>query len=225
MQEILDELMSLRDEGYADFQSKLTPNLTREDFIGVRTPILRDMAKRMYREKRYKEFLSELPHRYFDENQLHGFIVSLIKDVDECMAELAKFLPYIDNWATCDQCSPVIFKKKPEIILDHIDEWLNSDRTYTIRFGIGMLMQFFLDDNFDEKFVQRVSGIKLEEYYIKMEVAWYMATALAKQWDSTIPYIENGCMERWTHNKTIQKAIESYRITPEQKEYLRTLKK
>lgn len=225
MTEILDELFSLRDEGYAQFSSGLLPNIPRDCFIGVRTPALRNVAKRLYKNGEYNDFLDSIPHRYFDENQLHGFIISLIKDEAECQKRLSEFLPCIDNWATCDQCSPVIFKKNPKLVLTHIDEWLKSGHTYTIRFGIGMLMQHFLDELFEERFLLMVLGVQSEEYYVNMEIAWYMATALAKQWDSAIRYLENGCMESFIHNKTIQKARESYRISSERKEYLKTLRK
>lgn len=225
MKEITDLLMELRDEEYANFHRKLIPNILPEKVIGVRTPALRKLAKQISRESFCRDFLKELPHSYYDENQLHGFIISEIKDFDACMEELEAFLPFIDNWATCDQTSPKIFKKRKEDLLPYIPKWLDSEHTYTIRFGIGMLMQHFLDEDFLPEYLAMVSGIQSEEYYVNMEIAWYMATALAKQWDATIPYIEQGKMDVWVHNKTIQKARESYRITQEQKEYLKGLKR
>ncbi|MGN0494868.1 MAG: DNA alkylation repair protein [Lachnospiraceae bacterium] len=225
MKEITDLLMELKDEEYANFHRKLIPNILPEKVIGVRTPALRKLAKQISRESYCRDFLKELPHSYYDENQLHGFIISEIKDFDACMEELEKFLPFIDNWATCDQTSPKIFKKRKEDLLPYIRKWLDSEHTYTIRFGIGMLMQHFLDEDFLPEYPAMVSGIQSEEYYVNMEIAWYMATALAKQWDATIPYIEQGKMDVWVHNKTIQKARESYRITQEQKEYLKGLKR
>lgn len=225
MKEITDLLMELKDEEYANFHRKLIPNILPEKVIGVRTPALRKLAKQISKESYCRDFLKELPHSYYDENQLHGFIISEIKDFDACMEELEKFLPFIDNWATCDQTSPKIFKKRKEDLLPYIRKWLDSEHTYTIRFGIGMLMQHFLDEDFLPEYLAMVSGIQSEEYYVNMEIAWYMATALAKQWDATIPYIEQGKMDVWVHNKTIQKARESYRITQEQKEYLKGLKR
>ncbi len=224
MEEILNYLIEQKDEPYAEFQSNLTPGLGREDFIGVRTPILRKYAKELYKENNYEDFLSELPHRYFEENQLHGFIISEIKDFDICIKKVEEFLPYINNWATCDQTSPKVFKKHKEELLKYIEKWISSDQTYIIRFGIDMLMQHYLDEDFRPEYLDMVSSIQSEEYYVNMEIAWYMATALAKQWDATIPYIENKKMANWTHNKTIQKARESYRIKPEDKEYLKSLK-
>lgn len=221
---VLNYLFENRDEEYAKFQSNLTPALEPDDFIGVRTPILRKYAKTVIKEDYCDDFLNELPHKYFDENQLHGFIISEIKDFDQCISRLQEFLPYINNWATCDQTAPKIFKKNKDRLIPYIEKWIESNDTYIVRFGIGMLMSHFLDDDFDVRYLDLVSSIRSEEYYVNMEIAWYMATALAKQWDSTIKYIENNKLDKWTHNKTIQKARESYRITNEQKEYLKSLK-
>lgn len=224
MEKIRKLLMEYQDVKYKEFQSKLIPGVFPEKVIGVRTPILRKMAKEL--EKREAElFLSELPHQYFEENQLHGFILSEMKNFEECVEKLEIFLPYVDNWATCDQTSPKVFKKHKEALLPYIQRWLESKHTYTVRFGIGMLMQHFLDEDFKPEYLQMVTAIRSEEYYINMEIAWYMATALAKQWDAAIPYIENQVMEPWTHNKTISKAVESYRITDNQKAYLKTWKR
>lgn len=222
--EIQDKLFELQDKNYRDFQVKLIPGASVEDMIGVRTPALRSLAKDLAKREDIEEFLNDLPHRYFDENQLHAFILSVSKDYDWCIGKVNEFLPYVDNWATCDQMSPKIFKKHKKELLTEIKGWLKSKETYTIRFAVGMLMEHFLDDDFDPKYPKMVAAVKSEEYYVRMMVAWYFATALAKQYDAIIPYIEEKKLEPWTHNKTIQKAIESYRITPEQKEYLRSLK-
>jgi 3-methyladenine DNA glycosylase AlkD len=209
---------------YRDFQSKLIPTVGIEYFIGVRTPDLRKLAKQMAKRPEIEEFLDQLPHGTFDENQLHAFILSEMKDYEKCMDRLNKFLPYVDNWATCDQMSPKIFKKHKPELLEQVKVWIDSDETYTVRFAIGMLMEHFLDDDFDISYPEMVAKVRSEEYYINMMIAWYFATALAKQWDAIIPYIENNRLDKWTHNKAIQKSVESYRITPEQKTYLRTLK-
>ena len=223
-EEIQKKLFKLQDKKYADFSAKLNPTVEDNLVIGVRTPELRKFAKLLVKERDYFVFLKELPHKYFDENQLHAFIVSEITDYDKCMEELELFLPYVDNWATCDQMSPKIFKKHKEDLLLHIKKWLKSDKTFTIRFGIGMLMEHFLDEDFDKKYLKTVSELRSEEYYINMMIAWYFATALAKQYDSAITYIEKNKLDKWTHNKTIQKSVESYRISAEKKEYLKTLK-
>lgn len=223
MNQIQKLLFEQQDQTYQAFQSKLIPEIAPETVIGVRTPILRKMAKEFEASQR-DEFLSELPHTYFEENQLHGFILSELKSFEECVDKLEKFLPYVDNWATCDQTSPKVFKKNKEKLLRYIQKWLKSSHTYTVRFGIGMLMQHFLEEDFQPEYLQMVTSVYSEEYYINMEIAWYMATALAKQWDAAIPYLEESVMEKWTHNKTISKAVDSYRITKEQKDYLRTLR-
>ena len=224
MDSIKEELFSFQDKEYRDFQKKLIPTIYQENVIGVRTPILRKFAKSLVKENKYKSFLEDLPHKYFDENQLHAFIISEIKNYDECISYINIFLPYIDNWATCDQMSPKTFKKNKKKLLNQIKIWIKSKDTYTIRFSIGMLMNHFLDEDYNPKYLEMISKIKSDEYYINMMVAWYFATALAKQYDDTISYIENNKLDKWTHNKTIQKAIESYRITKEQKDYLRKLK-
>lgn len=224
VQEIREYLFTLQDREYRDFQSKLFPTVEKDSVIGVRTPELRKYAKQWVKKSSVREFLDDLPHQYFDENQLHGFIISEIKDYETCLRELQQFLPYVDNWATCDQMSPKIFKKHRPELLAEIERWIASDQTYTVRFGIGMLLQHFLEDDFDPRFLEMVSQIQSDEYYIKMMVAWYFATALAKQWGETVPYIEEQRLVVWTHNKTIQKAVESYRITKEQKAYLRGYK-
>ncbi|MBQ1289922.1 MAG: DNA alkylation repair protein [Lachnospiraceae bacterium] len=223
-QEIRNELFDMQDLKYRELQTGIIPSRDPQTLIGVRTPALRSFAKQLAKREDLSDFLNDLPHLYFDEDQLHAFIISEIKDYDTCMAELEKFLPHVDNWATCDQMSPKVFKKHKEELLVKIREWIASDKPYTVRFGIGMLMQHFLDEDFDPAYPELVAGIRSEEYYVKMMIAWYFATALAKQYETVLPYLENRRLDAWTHNKAIQKAVESYRITPEQKEYLRTLK-
>lgn len=224
MDKIIQMLMEEQDMEYAQFHRRLVPTIEPESIIGVRTPILRKMAKKIAKDSICQDFLKELPHKYYEENQLHGFIISEIKTFENCIEELEIFLPYINNWATCDQTSPKVFKKNKDRLLPYINKWISSDECYTVRFAIGMLMQHFLDDDFKPEYLEMVSQVKSEEYYVNMEIAWYMATALAKQWDFTIVYIEEKKMDKWVHNKTIQKARESNRITNEQKEYLNELK-
>ncbi len=218
------ELYELQDLTYRDMQIKIIPTINPESVIGVRTPELRTMAKELLKSGDYRDFIKELPHKYFEENQLHAFIISGIKDLNECMEELEKFLHYVDNWATCDQMSPRIFKKHKEVLLKHIKKWIRSKEPYTIRFGIGMLMEHFLDDDFDPLYPEMVAKLRSEEYYVNMMIAWYFATALAKQYESILPFIEEKRLDDWTHNKAIQKSVESRRITEEQKLYLKSLK-
>lgn len=223
-EDIRSELFANQDTKYREMQIKIIPSIAADSIIGVRTPILRSMAKTLSKNENISEFLDELPHRYFEENQLHAFIISGIKDYDDCMDKLQIFLPYVDNWATCDQMSPKVFKKHKAGLLEHIREWISSDKPYTIRFGTGMLMEHFLDEDFDPVYPEMVSVLRSDEYYVNMMSAWYFATALAKQYDAVLPFIEGQKLDKWTHNKAIQKSVESYRITPEQKEYLKTLK-
>ena len=223
-EEIRRRLYELQDIQYRDFQAKLIPNIAAQSMIGVRTPALRKLAKELCKDPDIGEFLQDLPHTFFDENQLHAFLISEMKDYEECLEQVCKFLPYIDNWATCDQLSPKVFGKHKAELLTSVREWLRSDLTYTVRFAIGMLMQHYLDDAFDPEYLQMVSAVRSEEYYINMMIAWYFATALAKQYEAVLPYIEQKKPETWTPNKTIQKAVESRRITPEQKDYLKSLK-
>ena len=224
IEDIRKELFALQDEKYQAFQVKLFPTLNPESIIGVRTPDLRSYAKKLLKQEEIAEFLSDLPHRYFDENQLHAFIISEMKDYERCIGEVKSFLPYVDNWATCDQMSPKVFKKHLPELLVCIKEWIRSDETYTIRFGVGMLLEHYLDDAFSLEYPEMVAGLRSSEYYVNMMIAWYFATALAKQYEVILPFIENRRLDIWTHNKAIQKALESYRITPEQKEYLKGLK-
>ena len=223
-EEIRNKLFRLRDEKYRNFQSRLIPSVSADTVIGVRTPDLRRYAKQLVKREDRQVFLDDLPHRYFDENQLHAFIVSEIKDYEKCMEQVSRFLPYVDNWATCDQLSPKAFGKHQTELMEKIRGWICSDETYTIRFGLGMLMRHFLDDSFDPSYLDMASVVRSEEYYVNMMTAWFFATALAKQYDAAVPFIEEHRLDAWTHNKTIQTATESYRITPEQKEYLRSLK-
>lgn len=224
-EEIRKQLFSMQDLQYRDFQSKLIPTVEYDSVIGVRTPQLRKYAKQLAKAEEIGEFLSDLPHQYFDENQLHAFIISEMKDYEMCMEEVERFLPYVDNWATCDQMVPKVFKKHETELLEAIRRWIATDKTYTVRFGIGMLMRHFLEEYFDLEYPKMVAAIRSEEYYINMMIAWYFATALAKQYEAVLPFIENYSLDVWTHNKAIQKSVESYRITKEQKEYLRSLKR
>ena len=222
--EIAARLFRLQDKNYAALQIRIIPTAEVDSIIGVRTPELRAFARELYKDQETAAFLADLPHRYFEENQLHAFIISLEKDFEKCAAETEAFLPYIDNWATCDQLSPKVFKKEAEKLLPYIRRWIGSDKVYTVRFAIGMLMQHFLDERFDTRYADMAAAVRSEEYYINMMIAWYFATALAKQYDAILPYLEKKRLAAWTHNKAIQKSIESYRITPEQKAYLRTLR-
>ena len=223
-EEIREKLYDRQDLKYRDFQAKLIPGMEPEKMIGVRTPDLRKIAKQMVKREDIGEFLENLPHEFFDENQAHAFVISELKDYGRCVQEVERCLPYVDNWATCDQMSPKVFKKHRPELLDSIKEWIRSEHTYTVRFAVGMLMQHYLDEDFDPAYPEMVAEVQSEEYYIRMMIAWYFATALAKQYEAVLPYIEERRLEPWTHNKTIQKAVESYRITPEQKEYLKSLK-
>ena len=225
MTEIQEMLFALQDKEYKEFQSKLIPEIDPDTVIGVRIPQLRKLAKQLYKERDMKEFLKELPHTYYEENNLHGFLLEQIKDFETCAEEINRFLPYVDNWATCDLISPAVFKKNRPKLLGRIRQWMSSGDTYTIRFGMGMLMKHYLDDDFSEEYPAMAAAVKSEEYYVKMMTAWYFATALAKQYDAVIGYIEEQRLDKWTHNKTIQKAVESRRISDEQKKYLRTLRR
>lgn len=221
---IRESLFALQDLKYRDFHSKLMPGIDIERIIGVRTPQLRKLAKQFAKDAEIDDFLSNLPHQYYDENNMHGFIISETKDYNRCIAEIDRLLPYVDNWATCDLIRPKAFNKNRLQLIKDTRHWMKSSKTYTIRFGIEMLMTHFLDDDFRPEYLEWVANISNDEYYVKMMVAWYFATALAKQYEATLPIIEQKRLAPWTHNKTIQKAVESYRITTEQKEYLKGLK-
>lgn len=214
----------MQDLPYRDFQCRLVPTVAAEAMIGVRTPELRKFARAFAKTPEAAEFLTSLPHRYYEENNLHGFLIESMKDFGQAVAALDIFLPYVDNWATCDLMRPKVFRKNLPELLIAIRRWLTSEETYTIRFGIEMLMTFYLDEEFQPEYLNWVAELKSEEYYVNMMVAWYFATALAKQYGAALPYIQERRLAPWTHNKTIQKAIESYRITDDQKAYLRTLK-
>ena len=223
--DIRKELKKLQDKGYREMQVTIIPTVDADSIIGVRTPALRQLAKEFSKREDISVFLSDLPHKFFEENQLHAFILSGMKDAESCIRLVNEFLAYVDNWATCDQMSPKVFKKHKQLLLEYVDKWIKSDHTYVKRFAIGMLMEHFLDEDFKTSYLTKVSKIRSEEYYVNMMIAWYFATALAKQYEDTLPYIEKQKLDKWTHNKSIQKAVESYRITPEQKEYLKTLKR
>ena len=222
--EIREELHKHQDLKYRDLQIKILPSVKPEAIIGVRTPELRKYAKQLSKREDIQEFLDDLPHKFFDEDQLHAFILSEMKDYEKCIGRLEIFLPHVNNWATTDQMSPKVFKKHRAELLKHINKWIKSKKPYTIRYGIGMLMEHFLEEDFDIKYPETVASVRSEEYYVNMMIAWYFATALAKQYDAILPFIENRKLDVWTHNKAIQKSVESYRITPEQKAYLKTLK-
>ena len=224
MKNIVDNLFLKQDLEYRDFHSRLVPNVDKSRFIGVRTPVLRNMAKEMVKDGSYKEFIKELPHYYYEENTLHSCILSLLSDLEELINELDIFLPYIDNWATCDLLRPKAFAKDFDRILDKVKEWINTKDVYCIRFGIVTLLSFYLDDNFNCEINEIVLSVKSSEYYVNMAIAWYFSYALIKQYDATIYIFENRLLDNWIHNKSIQKAIESYRIRDDIKEYLRSLK-
>ena len=218
------QLFALQDTGYREFHSRLIPNIDKAKIIGIRMPVLRKFARDFAKTEEAKGFLNELPHQYYEENNLHMMLITGIREYETCLAEIERFLPYIDNWATCDFAVPKCFTKHKNDLLPHIRQWITSGKTYIVRYGIGMLMSMYLDEDFAPEYPAMVAEVVSEEYYVNMMIAWYFATALAKQWDSVIPYLEERKLSPWVHKKTIQKAIESYRITPEQKEYLRTLR-
>lgn len=215
-------LLSMGEESYREFSSKLMPTVEKSRVIGIRIPILRKYAKSL---ENYEAFLQDLPHTYFEENNLHAFLIEREKDFDRCVEKLDAFLPYVDNWATCDSMKPKVLQKEPEKLLLYIEKWINAKDVYTVRYAILLLMSFYLDELFDKKYLQMVAEVGSDAYYINMMRAWYFATALAKQYEEALPYIENRKLDAFTHQKTIQKAIESLRITKEQKAYLKTLKR
>lgn len=222
---IREYLISLQDKKHAEFSSKLMPTVAPETVLGIKTPRLKEFAAKIKWTDEAEDFLSDLPHKYFEENNLHAFLIERERDFDRCIELIESFLPYIDNWATCDSMKPKVLKKEPEKLLKYINKWIKSKDIYAVRYGINLLMSFYLDENFDEDYLMIVANVRSNEYYINMMRAWYFATALAKRYKETLTYIENNRLDTWTHNKTIQKAIESLRISREQKEYLRTLKK
>ena len=218
------QLFELQDLKYRDFHSKLMPETDKETVIGIRTPVLRKFAKEFAGTSEAEAFLRQLPHRYYEENNLHMMLITGIKDYEKCMEEIQRFLPCIDNWATCDYPAPKCFARHKDQVLEEAKRWISSGETYVIRYGIGMLMRLFLDEDFSSEYLEMAAAVQSQEYYVNMMIAWFFATALAKQWDAAVPYLQNPVLEPWTHNKTIQKARESLRITPEQKEYLKTLR-
>ncbi len=225
MEQIVKDLFEMQDLEYKVFHSRLMPTVEEDKIIGVRTPKLREYAKEFYKKGAWREFLEELPHTYYEENNLHAFLIEEIKDYEECVYKINQFLPYVDNWATCDMMCPKILKMHLPELLKEIQRWLSSEKIYVVRFGIVTLMKFYMDDMFDEIYLEWVASIRSDEYYIKMAVAWYFATALAKQYTCAVKYLEENRLEQWTHNKAIQKAVESYRVAKNQKTYLRTLRR
>jgi 3-methyladenine DNA glycosylase AlkD len=224
MESIINRLYELRDEQYQSFQASLLPTKDQTSIIGVRTPALRALAKELKDTQEAAAFMNALPHAFFEEDQLHAFLISQIRDFDECISAIEIFLPYVDNWATCDQMTPKVLKQQPRELMKEILMWLESDHPYTVRFAIKQLMDHYLEEQFEVEQLELVAGVTAEDYYVRMMVAWYFATALAKQYDAALPYIEEHRLPEWTHKKTIQKACESYRLSPEQKEYLKRYK-
>ena len=224
IRDVRKRLFEMQDTGYRDFHARLILTVEKEKIIGIRTPILRKFAKEFGKTEESELFLKVLPHQYYEENNLHGLLIEQIRDYDKCLEELERFLPFIDNWATCDLLALHMMKKHRDIFIREVFRWIESDQPYSIRFGISMLMRHYLDEEFKTEYPEKVAAIRSEEYYVNMMRAWYFSTALAKQYENVLPFLEKRQMDVWTHTKTIQKAIESYRITSEQKEYLRTLR-
>ena len=224
IEKVQAELFEMQDLTYRDFHATLMPTIDKETVIGVRTPMLRAYAKNFGKTADAVTFLEVLPHKYYEENNLHGLLIEQIKDYPACIAAIERFLPYVDNWATCDMIALRTMKKHLDVFIQEVYSWMASDHPYIVRFGIGMLMRYYLDEQFKPEYPEKVAEIKSDEYYVNMMRAWYFATALAKQYDQILPYLEEKKLDTWTHNTTIQKAVESYRITPEQKRYLRTLR-
>lgn len=224
MTEIQNILFAHRDPKYAEFIAKLIPTLPKESFIGVRSPEYRKIRKELPEESAVNAFLAALPHPFYEENILHSMLLCDIKDYAVCIEKVEQFLPYVDNWAVCDGLNPPVFQKHPEEIREKIRSWIASDRPYTQRFGMHILMSLFLDERFEPSLLDLPAALRSDEYYVNMMTAWLFAEALAKQWDAAIPYLKEKRLDKWTHNKAIQKAIESYRITDGQKDYLRTLR-
>ena len=221
---IIDRLMKEKDDKYKEFQSKLVPNIPKETIIGIKTPLMRSISKEVFESEEKESFLNDLPHKYYEENLIHFFVISQIKDFDICIKEVERFLPYVNCWPVSDQATPKSFKKNHEKLLPYIKKWIKSKHVYTARFGIRMLMNEYLNDDFKEEYLKLVASIRSDDYYLKMMIAWYFATALAKRYDETIPYFINHSLDDWTHKKAIQKALESYRVTDEHKKYLISIK-
>ncbi|WP_029231964.1 DNA alkylation repair protein [Butyrivibrio sp. VCB2006] len=221
---VYKRLLKEKDDEYKEFQAKLVPNIDPSTIIGVRTPAMRAIAKEVFGSQERDEFLNELPHKYYEENLVHFFIVSMIKDFDETVQKTEAFLPYVDCWPVSDQATPKSFKKNHEKLLPYVKKWIASDEVYTARFGIRMLMNEYLGDDFKEEYLELVASKKGDDYYLKMMVAWYFATALAKRYDESVKYIEEKKLDDWVHKKAIQKAVESYRVSDEHKEYLKSFR-
>ena len=224
MNDILKQLFDLQDVTYKEFHSKLMPSVNKDTIIGIRVPVLRRYAKSIQGTQEANEFLNNLPHTYYEENNLHMLLISDIQDYAICLYEIERFLPCIDNWATCDFPAPKCFSKHSKDLIKHIENWIHSSQPYTIRYGIGMLMRLYLDKDFDPTYLQWVADIDSDEYYVNMMISWYFATGLAKQWDSVFPYIQNRCLSSWVHAKTIQKSVESYRISDKKKVLLKSFR-
>ncbi len=224
VKELQKLLFEYEDKKYADFGAKLIPNLPRESFIGIRSPEYKNIVKRIKDDPVIPEFLASLPHTYHEENCLHVALINKMKDFDQCLAELEKFMPYINNWAVNDGLNPACFKKhRPELIA-YVQKWISSEATYTRRCGMKILMANYLDQDFKPQYLDLPADLRSTEYYVNMMTAWLFAEALVKQWDSAIKFIEGHRLDAWTHNKAIQKACESFRVSDEKKEYLRSLK-
>ena len=221
---VYERLLEVKDDGYKEFQAKLVPNISSDTIIGVRTPAMRSVAKEVFKSTEKEAFLNDLPHQYYEENLVHFFILAQIKDFDECIREVEKFLPYVDCWPVSDQATPKSFKKNHKKLLPYIEKWIASEHVYTARFGIRMLMNEFLGEDFKEEYLELASSNKGEDYYLKMMVAWYFATALAKQYDAAVKYIEERKLDEWVHKKSIQKAVESFRVSEEHKDYLKSFR-
>lgn len=217
-------LIRERDDAYRSFQAKLVPNVAPEKIVGVRTPALRRIAKELFVSPERGRFLSELPHEYYEENLIHFFVISMMKEFDACMEAVEAFLPYVDCWPVSDQATPGAFRKNHEKLLPYVRKWIASEHVYTARFGLRMLMNEFLGADFKEEYLELAASASGEDYYLKMMIAWFFATALAKRCDETLPYFERRSLDEWTHKKAIQKAVESFRVPDERKEYLKRLR-
>ena len=224
MDEIVSRLRQRADEGYRAFHMRLVPNVEPARILGVRVPEVRALARSLAGTPKAEAFLRELPHEYYEENNLHAFLLERERDYGALIEGLNRFLPFVDNWATCDSLSPALFKKHPDGLPEQALQWMQSDQTYTVRFGIGVLMRYYLDEGFRPEYAERVAAVRSEEYYVRMMVAWYFATALAAREEDVLPYLTGRRLDPWTHRKAIRKAIESNRITPERKQFLRTLR-
>lgn len=221
---IREYLLTNKDDEYREFTARLIPDINKENIIGVRMPTLKKLAKELSCHDHTADFLASLPHKYLEENTLHGLIIAGMRDFDRLISELEKFLPYVDNWSTCDSLRPVIFKTNREKLYPNVIKWIKADKPYTVRFGIEMLMLHYLEEGFDSEQLEIVASVESEHYYVKMMIAWYFATALAYRYDSTVTYLEDGLLDTWVHNKAISKALESFRLNDEKKTYLRTLR-